>query len=245
MGHGNINVGDSIGSAFTQLTLVLGIIALYIKQFDVIKKEVFAMGASVIIGLVLSFFAIEDGYISRFNGFFLIICWLLIILILKTITNKEFTCPLIPRRIVLNLTILILGFIGVAIGTYLVIYSILEIARILNISEFVASFFIAAIGTSLPELAVVTSAIRKNQSALAIGDIIGSSILDTTFSIGIGPLLFPTIISGGSTIATWLYTILGVFVIVLILSLRGKVDKKLGVLCLSVYLLSYGLLFIS
>ncbi len=44
LGHGSINVGDSIGSAFAQLTPVLGIIALSLKQFEVNRKEVFAIG---------------------------------------------------------------------------------------------------------------------------------------------------------------------------------------------------------
>ena len=244
LGHGNINVGDSIGSAFTQLTLVLGIIALYIKQFEVIKKEVFAIGAATLLLLFSSFFAVEDGYISRPNGFFLVVSWFLFILILRSITKKEFSCPLNPKkRSVFNLIMVILGFVGVAIGTYLVINSILEITRILNISEFITSFFIAAIGTSLPELAVVISAIRKKQHELAIGDIMGSSALDASFSIGIGPLLFPTDVSGGSALATWFYTIFAVFIVVLILSLRGKVDQKVGIICLSLYLFSYGLLF--
>jgi cation:H+ antiporter len=245
LGHGSINVGDSIGSAFTQLTLVLGIIALSVKQLDVIKKEVFSIGVATIIGLILSFFAIEDGYLSRTNGFFLVISWFLIILILKTVTDKEFSCPLNSKRTRYNLIMTILGFLGIAIGTYLVINSILDITRILNISEFVASFFIAAIGTSLPELAVVLSAIRKKQYDLAIGDILGSSILDATFSIGIGPLLFPTIISGGSTINTFFYAIFSAFIVVFTLSIRGKIDKKFGAICLILYVFSYGLLFIS
>ena len=245
LGHGCINVGDSIGSAFTQLTLVLGIVALSVKQFDVIRKEVFSIGAATIIGLILSFFAIEDGYLSRINGFFLIISWFLIILILKTITYKEFTCPLTTKRTRYSLIMVILGFVGVGIGTYLVINSTLEMTRILNISEFIASFFIAAIGTSLPELAVVISAIRKKQYELAIGDIMGSSILDATFSIAIGPLLFPTIISGGSTISTLFFAIFSIFIVVVTLSLRGKLDKKFGVICLILYITSYTLLTIS
>jgi cation:H+ antiporter len=238
-------VGDSIGSAFTQLTLVLGIIALSIKKLDVIKKEVFSIGVATIIGLILSLFAIEDGYLSRTNGFFLVISWFLIILILRTITDKEFSCPVVTKRTRYNLVMVILGFLGIAIGTYLVINSILELTRILNISEFIASFFIAAIGTSLPELAVVLSAIRKKQYELAIGDIMGSSILDATFSIGIGPLLFPTVISGGSTINTVFYAIFSTFIVVFTLSLRGKIDKKFGAICLILYSMSYSFLIIQ
>jgi len=243
---GNINVGTSIGSAFSQVTLILGIIAIFLKQFEVNKKEVLIIGTSILLASILSFLIILDGYISRLDGLFLIICWVLFILIIRRIAKKDFSCP--PRRESdrkhsgYNLIMVILGFIGVAIGTFLVIESILEITRILNISEFIASFFIASIGTSLPELTVTLTAIRKGQQELAIGDIMGSSLLDASISIGIGPLLFPTTILGGPAIATWIYTIITFFLVTLLLSIRGRVDKKVGIICLSLYVFSYSLL---
>jgi len=242
-------VGTSIGSAFAQLTLILGIIALFQRCFEVNKKEVAIIGVSILFASILSFFLILDSYISRLDGLFLIISWVLIILIIRRIAKKDFSCP--PRRAIkrkgsgYNLLIVILGFIGIAIGTYLVIDSILEITRILNISEFIASFFIASIGTSLPELTVTLTALRKGQQEIAIGDIMGSSLLDASISIGIGPLIFPTPISGGPAIATWVYIIMAVFIVTLLLSLKGKVDKKVGIICLSLYLFSYSLLFFS
>lgn len=245
LGHGNINIGDSLGSSFAQLTLVLGIIPVFYKQFEVKRKEVFTIGAATLLALILLFFFINDGYISRSDGFFLIIFWFLFILIIKKITEKEFSCPLLPKRNVSNYVMLILGFVGIAVGTFIAINSMLEIAQILNISEFIVGFFIAAIGTSLPELAVTIAAIRKGQYALAIGDIMGSSVVDASLSIGIGPLLFPTVVSSGSAFATWLYTFFAILIVVLIISLRGKVDKKVGSICLSLYLFSYGLLYLS
>ena len=140
LGHGSINVGDSIGSAFAQLTLVLGIIALSLRRFEVNKKEVFIIGISTLLASILSFLLILDSYISRVDGLFLISSWVLFVLIIRRIAKKDFSCP--PRRANerkrsgLNVLMMILGFIGVAAGTYLVINSILEITRIFNISEF-------------------------------------------------------------------------------------------------------------
>ena len=248
-GHGSINVGASIGSVFVQLTLILGIIALSLRRFEVNKKEVFIIGVSTLLASILSFLLILDSYISRLDGLFMIISWVLFVLIIRRIAKKDFSCP--PRRANerkrsgFNVIMVILGFIGVAIGTYLVINSILEITRIFNISEFIASFFIASIGTSLPELTVTLTALRKGQQELAIGDIMGSSLLDASISIGIGPLLFPTSIAGGPEIATWVYTIVAALIVTLLLSLKGKVDKKVGVICLSLYLFSYSLLYLS
>jgi cation:H+ antiporter len=246
---GNIAVGTSIGSAFAQLTLILGIIAIFLKRFEVNKKEVLIIGASILLASILSFLLILDSYISRLDGFFLISIWVLSVLIIRRIAKKDFSCP--PRReherkrSSYNLLMVILGFIGVALGTFLVIESILDITRILNISEFIASFFIASIGTSLPELTVTLTAIRKGQQALAIGDIMGSSLLDASVSIGIGPLLFPTSIYGGPEIVTWIYTIVSFLIVTLILTLKGKVDKKVGIICLGLYLFSYSLLYLS
>ena len=246
---GNINVGTSIGSAFSQVTLILGIIAIFLKHFEVNKKEVLIIGASILLSTILSFLLISDSYISRLDGLFLISSWVLIVLIIRRIAKKDFTCPLRsenkPKRSGYNVIMVILGFIGVAVGTFLVIESILEITRILNISEFVASFFIASIGTSLPELTVTLTAIRKGQQDLAIGDIMGSSLLDASISIGIGPLLFPTTIFGGPAIATWIYIIVSFLLVTLLLFSRGKVDKKVGIICLSLYLFSYSLLYLS
>ena len=245
LGHGSINVGDSIGSAFVQLTLVLGIVAISLRQFAVDRKEVAVIGIPTIISLIISFFLIADGYISRFDGFLLVFSWVIFILIIRRTVKKDFSCSAGSKRSVFCVTVVILGFIGVAVGTYMVINSILEISRIFNVSEFTVSFFVASVGTSLPELTVAIAAFRKGQNELAIGDIMGSSLLDSSISIGIGPLFFPTLVSGGPTIFTWLYVIFGVLIVTLLLSFGGKVNKEVGIICLSIYLISYALLSFS
>ena len=99
-----------------------------------------------------------------------------------------------------------------------------------------------AIGTSLPELVVSIAALRKKQYALAIGNVIGSCLFDASFAIGIGFFFFPQAISGELASNTGLYAILGSIVVILMLGLRGKVDKKAGALFIFVYLLSYALM---
>ena len=116
------------------------------------------------------------------------------------------------------------GFLGVAIGAY----------------EYLISFFLLAIGTSLPEVVVDLTAVRKKQYELAIGDAIGSCIVDACFSIGIGPLLIGKIkVSGELAMITGSYAILACIIIILTLALREKVDKRAGALFILLYLLSY------
>ena len=244
LGHGNINVGDSIGSALTQITLVLGIIALLVREFKVDKKEIAVIGGCEILALIIAVSVVEKGYISRVNGFLLVFSWFIFMLISRTVTKKDklkVDKPLSrkPRHFLMAF----LGFIGVAVGSYIVVESLLELSKIFNISEYLMSFFVASIGTSLPELVVDLTAIRKREYELAIGDIIGSSLVDASLSIGIGPMLFTNVISGGIAFHSGLYAILTSILVVSALALRGKVDKKAGVFFIAIYLFSYILLY--
>jgi len=123
-----------------------------------------------------------------------------------------------------------------------VVQSVIQLSAAFHVSEFLISFFVLAIGTSLPELVVDLTAIRKGQFELAIGDAIGSCIVDASVSIGIGQLFFPQIVSGETAMITGLYAIFGSIVVILTLALRKKLDKKAGALFILIYLLSYVLL---
>ena len=92
-----------------------------------------------------------------------------------------------------------------------------------------------SIGTSLPELAVDLTAIRRKQYEVSIGDIVGSCVVDASFSICIGQLFFPKKISASLAQTTVLYTFVASLFVISILALRKKLDKKAGVLFIAVY----------
>ena len=138
----------------------------------------------------------------------------------------------------------LIGFIGVAVGSYAVVTSVIEVSTIFNVPEYIISFFAVAIGTSLPELVVDVRAIRKGETALAYGDIIGSCIVDSTLSIGIGAFIFPQAVSTNLANTAILYTIVASFIVTCLLTLRGTIDRKAGVILISLYLLSYIILFL-
>ncbi len=242
IGHGDINAGDSLGSAFTQVTLILGIIALLVRDFQVNKKEIAVIGVCEILAIVLAILAVEDGYISGVNGFLLVVSWLVLMFISLCETERYYVSEVQPKKRFHHSLWALISFAGVAVSSYILIQSIISLSSVFGISEFHISFFVAAIGTSLPELAVDLNAIRRREFRLALGDIIGSSLVDGTLSIGIGPLFFPTAISGGPALTTGLYTLAASFIVVATLALRGKVDRKAGLLFIFVYLLSYVLI---
>ena len=244
LGHGDITIGDSLGSVLTQITLVLGLISFSGGMFKVKRKEIAVIGACEVLALILVVSIAKTGYIGGMNALFLVVSWPIFMLITrkvtaKNVTEKEHAAPRTHRRSSYHFVVASLGFIGVAIGAYVVIQSVITLSAVVDIPEYLISFFAVAIGTSLPELVVDLTAIRKKQYKLAIGDAVGSCIVDASLSCGIGPLFFPIEVSGELAMITGLYALFASIVVILTLALREKVDKKAGALFIFLYLFSY------
>jgi len=244
MGHGDINIGNSIGSVLAQITLVFGILS-FVRAFKVKREEILIIGSCLILSLILLLATLEKGYISRLSAFFLVISWPLFMLVvrssekflkkskkIKVYTKKK------SNNFLWDILIATLGFAGVGIGSYLVIQSIIKLSIAFKIPEFLLSFFLVAIGTSLPELTVDFTAIRKKAYGIAVGDLIGSCIVDATLAPAVGLLLFPVPIHPIS-LSVGFYTFLASFLVILILAVREKVDKLAGIIFIFLYLLSY------
>jgi cation:H+ antiporter len=248
LGHLDIDVGDSIGSVLTQLTLVFGLLSFFTKKpFKFNKKVMSIMGSCLLLSLFLVYSIVEKGFISRINALFMIGGLPLYMFLIYSFVGLEQTerpSSHMEVKKFRHLGFAIIGFIGVAVGSYAVITSVIEISRIFNVPEYIISFFGLAIGTSLPELVVDVKAIRKGELALAYGDIIGSCIVDSTLAIGIGAFIFPQAVSAKLAYTGIIYTIFASFIVILLLTVRGIMDRKFGVIFVGLYLLSYMLLFI-
>jgi len=250
-GEGNIDVGDSIGSILTQMTLILGLITFLGRKFNVKRKEVLVIGVFQVLALVLAIFVALSGF-TRLKAFLLIVSWPVFLFIIKKMTSRT----VVKRKeansqrhehYLFHFVIAAVSYIGVAIGAVAVVQSVIMLSDGLGIPKFFISFFVLAIGTSLPELVVDLTAIRKRQYELAIGDIIGSCIVDATVSISIGQLLFPTEVfyeSPAHSIPLALYAVIASVVVISALTVRGKVDRKAGVLFIIVYSVAYILLYV-
>jgi cation:H+ antiporter len=242
-GHGNINVGDSFGSVLAQMTLILGLIALFGRTFKVKRDEIIVIGACELLALIAAVSMVEKGYISRMNAVFLVASWPILMLIIKNVMKKEYVAPQTDPKLLYHFLIAIIGYVGVAVGSYVVVNSVIVLSAETH-AEYFISFFVVAIGTSLPELAVDLTAVRKNRYEIAIGDAIGSCIVDAGFSIGIGPLLFPITVSGRLAETTGLYALFASFLVIVTLALRERLDKKAGIFFLILYGFSYSMLYV-
>jgi len=224
LGHGDIDVGDSVGSDLTQITLIFGLLPIICGAFHINRRDIIILGSCHVLALIvwLIYTSNEDSIKHR-------------------IEHLEISQPTKKKRY--HLLIAVIGFGGVTISAFMIVQSVIFISQAINIHEYIISFFVLAIGTSLPELVVDVHALRSGHPSIAIGDIVGSCIVDSTLSIGIGQVFFPQAVTAELAVPTVLYTLFVSVIVIITVAVRKKIDKKAGLFFILLYLGSYFLLF--
>lgn len=83
------------------------------------------------------------------------------------------------------------GLIALVIGAEVMIRGAVDIAFRARISPLVVGLTVVSMGTSAPELLVSLIAAMKGSSAIAIGNVVGSNIVNISFILGACVLVFP------------------------------------------------------
>lgn len=240
-GNGDVNVGDSVGSAVVQVTLVLGLLPFFGEPHLESRRSVVIAGVLTATALALGAGLLADGFLGRPDAIILVSAWIAATWVvgaaepellhqpkLELDTNNDLSNSRRVMRI-------LVGLAFVAGGASLAVWGIIAIADSVGIPAYIIAFFGASIGTSLPELVVVVTAIRRGQTAIAIGDIFGASLIDSTLSIGIGPLFFPTAVTSSLTVPGSLVASVAVIVVTLLFSRITNHDRRSGLLLLIIY----------
>ena len=99
----------------------------------------------------------------------------------------------------LNLLFLILGFAPLLYGANLLVESASALAKRLNVPNIVIGLTVVAFGTSAPELTINVFASLKQNSDIALGNIVGSNIFNIAGILGIAAFLYPLAVKPKTT----------------------------------------------
>lgn len=206
-GSPGVALGNVIGSNIFNGMLILGITALITPiRFNkkMLTREVpFNLLASVVLLLVSGSMLTGGGEgeeISMFNGLILLCFLAVFIRYTFSITGdsaEEPEAPVAPGKIALFIAA---GLAALISGGNIFVDGATEIARALGLSEAVIGITIVSAGSSLPELAVSVSAARKGNVGIALGNVLGSNILNVFFILGTAAVITPISLSGFSYI---------------------------------------------
>ena len=98
------------------------------------------------------------------------------------------------------LLFIVAGLAALIFGGNLFVDGATAVARVLGLSEAVIGITIVSAGSSLPELAVSVNAARKGNVGIALGNVLGSNILNIFFILGVSATITPISLDGFSYI---------------------------------------------
>lgn len=238
-GSGDIIVGDSIGSSLAQLTLVMGLSVIFAGKVGADKKDVTLFGGSMLLATILGVLAVQSAEISRSMGLLLVASYFVLALFVRKYALHEYYLPKIHKEHHMHLGKLFFFLTGTVVASWGAVDAAINISDIVGLPEFIIAFFLISLGTSLPELAIRVSAIKKGHHAIAVGDIFGSNIADMTLSMGIGPLFFPVKVTAFLATAPGWYLIFASALVVYLFASTREIDLPFAVLLVFLYLFSF------
>lgn len=192
-GESKIVVSNVVGSNITNIALVLGLVAVIVKQID-LEYNIWHIDMPYLWGSAfLLWFTLRDLHFSIFEA----ILFLVGIVIFLAYSFKSHSDDEVIKQKAgwKSYFFLALGGILVWLGADYTIEAIRNLSDIAGISPDIIALSAVALGTSLPEVIVSLNAARKGKTSIAVGNVLGSNIFNTYVVMSIpsffGPLEIP------------------------------------------------------
>ena len=233
----DLAVGNVVGSNTMNCMLIVGCAAMVapmtISRSTVRKDIPFAVMASILLTCIAL-----DNYLGRVDGIILLLGFVVFMAYTLLQAKNGQAEPQTEVRQLnpwLSLLFLVIGLAMLVAGSNVFVGSASSVAAALGVSEGVIGLTVVAGGTSLPELATSVVAARKGQSAIAIGNVIGSNVFNILLILGMTAVISPLQIEGITTI-DMAVMLISVILVWLFSFTRFTVERWEGALLVGGYL---------
>jgi len=250
-----MGIGNAVGSNITNVTLVLGAAAL-VHPLRVHSRLLIREIPVLFLSMAVAWAFLSDGELSRLEGIVLLSGMFALVAWISMQGRKEQTEEPdvlaggfdddIPDSLptVKAVATFLLGLVFLLVGSRVLVWGAVGIARDLGVSELVVGLTLVALGTSLPELAASVAAARRGEDDIAVGNVVGSNMFNL-----LGVLALPGIIAPGTVdraIITRDFPIMaGVTLLLLLMAMneRNHIGRKRGITLILVFIAYFVMLF--
>lgn len=234
-GTTDLAVANVVGSNIFNVLLIAGVSAAVspmVISRSTVRRDI---PVAILASFLLLGFGIYGG-IPRWAGLlFLALLVVYTLFAIRTATPDE-NSETVMKSYTLTGAIgrVVIGLAGLVVGSDCFVSSATDVAAMLGVSEAVIGLTIVAGGTSLPELATSVVAARKGQSAIAMGNVIGSCVYNILLIIGVTGVIAPMTING-LTIVDFSMMMVSIALLWLFSFTRYKVERWEGWLMIAIF----------
>ncbi|MGD8371598.1 MAG: calcium/sodium antiporter [Syntrophobacterales bacterium] len=200
--HSSVGLGNVLGSNISNICLVLGMCAL-LQPLMVESKLLRQDYPALLVATVVIWLMSANRLISRLEGLVLLIGLALYLVFVIRSANEDSqklhaptnsaTPPPSRRKVLFQM---IGSLVLLLIGSRLVVWGGVGLGQALGLSDLIIGLTVVAVGTSLPELATSIAGVVRKQHSIAVGNVVGSNLINSTAIIGIPAILRPMKVEG-------------------------------------------------
>lgn len=246
-GQNDMSIANVVGSNFFNILIVLGVSSIIAKL--PVEKETIKKDTPFLIFISILLLALSLNFnLSRLDGvIFLVLFILFLINMIKSNTSsKDIESSSGETAIAIEATdtksihmpktllLCLIGIVGIVFGGDLVVNSATNIATSFGMSANLVGLTIVAMGTSLPELVTSVIAVKKGETEIAIGNVIGSNIFNILLVLGLAALIHSMAVSVVAIIDTIFMTAVTILLYIFIKK-NNSLTKIHGIIFVIIY----------
>lgn len=200
-GSNEIALGNVVGSNLFNFLLVIGISSIInpmkVQKNTILKEFPLAILTSVVLFILCADITLQGAkidVISKADGLILLCLFLVFLYYLiemAIMSRDDYNDNAEKSPLGKSIFISIIGVVGIIYGAEWVVDASSSIAIDFGMSKNLVGLTIVAVGTSLPELVTSIVAAFKNESDIAMGNVIGSNLFNILLVLGISSTIRP------------------------------------------------------
>ncbi|MFA5382339.1 MAG: sodium:calcium antiporter [Candidatus Micrarchaeia archaeon] len=243
---GGISVGNIFGANIVNITLAIGVMTLFTKEILINKKEIKQLSRIVLISIIIIPIILFNTHLGFIQGIILLLIFILFLYYtLKEEISLEFKGEIPTRKETINgLGYFIIGISLIIISASFAIEKSIYIISYFGITQSFLGATLISIGTTLPELTVGIRSIQKKHYNLALGNALGSCIINLTLILGLVSLLSTTFLEKPMILIIGFFAIISSVLLYYFLKTKNKLTKNEGLILVIIYLIYLITLFI-
>ncbi|MBM3282362.1 MAG: sodium:calcium antiporter [Candidatus Diapherotrites archaeon] len=232
-----LGVGGALGSTVANICLVIGVATAF-RKVKITRKHVLDSAEMLLLISLIPLTLLVNTTAHTGEGLILLSVFLFYVFF---VMKEKLPAPkdeIVRQKDVGKISVTFaIGMMGVLISSHYLVDAAIKIAMQLHIDEGIIGLTLVSFGTTLPELIINFTAVRRGEVSLAIGEILGSSVMNLTLVLGSVFAFSKDAIAFSPFILPVVFIVMANSMLVYYFIKHGGVGRVQGIIFLSMYVL--------
>jgi len=234
-GEPELGVGDALGSTVANICLVIGAATAY-RKIKIERKHIVDSAEMLLLISLIPLILLLNVTAHTMEGLVLLAVFMFyVFFVMKAKLPSPKDGVVRQKDLPQVIGVFLGGILLIIVSAHFLVEASITIAHTLNISPAIIGLTLVSLGTTIPELIINFTAVRRGEVALAIGEILGSSVINLTLVLGSAFALAPKLVDFSTFVIPVAFIVMANSMLVYQFIKHGHIGRTQGIVFLSMY----------